>query len=76
MSLPGGRGRTQAPRGTVRVGALVGLLVLGIWLSIAPFTLGYREAGVPLRATVNDSAVGVAIVGLALIGLSGADPRR
>lgn len=67
-SLPDARGRTRASdRGTVRTWTLAGLLLFGVWLSIAPFALEY--AGDPSRATVNDSVVGVAVVGLALIGL-------
>jgi hypothetical protein len=52
---------------------LAGLLSLGVWLSIAPYALAYQPAGVPLRATVNDSVVGVALVALALIGLGRPD---
>ena len=64
------RGRIGAPGcRTVRTWVLVGVLVFGVWLSIAPYALEYGTAGVPLRATVNDSVIGVAVVGLALIGL-------
>ena len=64
------RDRVRAPSGrTVRSWVLAGLLLFGVWLSIAPYVLEYRTEGFPLRATVNDSVVGVAVVGLALIGL-------
>jgi hypothetical protein len=74
MALRDARGRMRAPGGgTVRKWVLAGLLLFGVWLSIAPFALEYRTAGSPLRATVNDSVVGVAVVGLALIGLCRSD---
>lgn len=74
MSLREARGRTRAPSGrNVRTWVLAGLLLLGVWSSIAPHVLEYRTAGVPLSATVNDSVVGVAVVGLALVGLGRSD---
>ena len=69
------RGERVRGRGTIRTWTLIVLLLLGIWLSIAPFALEYRSAGVPLRASVNDAVVGVAIVALALIGLGGQGRR-
>lgn len=70
MSSQGTRGRVRGPGvRAVRTWVLSGLLVLGVWLSIAPFALEYQADGVPLRATLNDCAVGVAVVGLALVGL-------
>jgi SPW repeat len=47
----------------------VGLLVAGIWLTVAPYALGYAAKGTPLAATVNDTVIGVAVVGLALFSL-------
>lgn len=60
---------SRARGGAHQTWVFVGLLVVGVWLSIAPFALGYQSVGVPLRATVNDSVVGVAVVALALVGL-------
>jgi hypothetical protein len=74
MVLREARGRGRAAGGrSVRTLVLAGLLSLGVWLSIAPYALAYQPAGVPLRATVNDSVVGVALVALALIGLGRPD---
>lgn len=55
--------------GHQRVG--VALLLLGVWLSVAPFVLEYRASGIPLRAAVNDAMVGVAVFALALISICG-----
>jgi hypothetical protein len=64
------RGGIRAPGGRiVRTWVLAGVLLFGVWLAIAPYVLEYRISGVPPRATVNDSVVGVAVFGLALIGL-------
>lgn len=63
-------GRTRAPGVVAWNWMLVGLLLVGVWLSIAPFALEYRAVGIPLRATVNDSVVGAVVVVFALIGLS------
>jgi hypothetical protein len=74
MALRDARDRTPAPAGrTVRTWVLVGLLLFGVWLSIAPYVLEYRASGVPLSATVNDTVVGVAVVALALVGLGRQD---
>lgn len=64
--------RVRAQATTARVAHLwvrVGLLVLGVWLTIAPFALAYRPAGAPARATVNDVLCGVLVVALALFSL-------
>lgn len=74
MALREARDRTRASSGrTVRTWVLAGLLLFGVWLSIAPYVLEYRNSGVPLSAVVNDSVVGVAVVGLALLGLGRQD---
>lgn len=70
MSSRKDRSRIRTPgTGTVRTWVLAGVLLFGVWLSIAPFALEYDPAGLPLRATVNDAVVGIAVIGLALVGL-------
>lgn len=49
--------------------ARLGLLVTGMWLTIAPFALEYRGEHGSVAATVNDSVVGAVVVGLALFTL-------
>lgn len=49
--------------------ARVGLLVAGVWLTVAPYALGYATEGMSFAATVNDTVMGVAVVGLALFSL-------
>lgn len=61
-------GRDRMP-GRTGGWTLVVLLLPGIWLSVAPHVLEYGAVGVPLRATVNGSPVGVAVVWLAMLGL-------
>ena len=45
--------------------ARVGLLVVGVWLTIAPFALEYSA----VQATVNDTLTGLLVVVLALFSL-------
>lgn len=71
MSSHGTRGRVRGPGiRAVRTWVLAALLALGVWLSIAPFALGYQTDGVPLRATLNDCVVGLGVLGFALVGLT------
>lgn len=53
------------------------LLGVGVWLTVAPFALGYRsaEAETDMAATVNDTLTGVLVVTLALFCLLIPGPR-
>ncbi len=75
--------RGAAPRqgrdrrlGHLDVGARLGLLLFGVWLTISPFALDYQGAGVPSRAMVNDTVAGVVVVALALLSLVGGTRGR
>jgi hypothetical protein len=62
--------------GRVDIGARLGLLSFGVWLTIAPFALDYQGAGAPPHAAVNDTVAGLAVVTLALLSLVGGAGRR
>jgi hypothetical protein len=47
----------------------VGLLPVGVWLTVAPFVLDYRGADASVAAAVNDTLVGVLVFTLALASL-------
>lgn len=68
---------TAAPvGGKANLWARVGLLVVGVWLTMAPFALEYRAEEADAVATVNDTVTGVLVVALALFSLLVPGPRR
>lgn len=64
------RSGVRAPvGGRANLWARVGLLVVGVWLTLAPFALGYGAEGADAAATLNDTLAGVLVVALALFSL-------
>lgn len=72
------RAGTRTARGRrLNFWARMCLLVVGVWLTVAPFALEYRVEESSVKATVNDTLTGVFVVALALFSLlvPGPDPR-
>jgi hypothetical protein len=50
--------------------ALVLLLLAGVWIAVAPFVLSIQPLGAHWRnSTINDVAVGGALIGVSLLGI-------